>query len=54
LKGLAANSRDPESWALGTEAYSIDPYAARRRGVQGGRRPDARRLFQERRDHRNL
>jgi len=27
LKGLAANSRDPQSWALGTEAYSIDPYA---------------------------
>lgn len=27
LKGLAANSRDPDSWALGTEAYSIDPYA---------------------------
>ena len=27
LTGLAANSRDPASWAIGTEAYSIDPYA---------------------------
>ncbi len=27
LTGLAANSRNPGEWALGTEAYSIDPYA---------------------------
>jgi glutamate/aspartate transport system substrate-binding protein len=27
LTGLAANSRNPAEWALGTEAYSIDPYA---------------------------
>jgi glutamate/aspartate transport system substrate-binding protein len=27
LTGLAAVSRDPASWAVGTEAYSIDPYA---------------------------
>ena len=27
LTGLAANSRDPASWAIGTDAYSIDPYA---------------------------
>ena len=27
LTGLAANSRDPSEWALGTEAYSVDPYA---------------------------
>jgi glutamate/aspartate transport system substrate-binding protein len=27
LTGLAANARDPSSWAIGTEAFSIDPYA---------------------------
>jgi glutamate/aspartate transport system substrate-binding protein len=27
LTGLAANSRNPSEWSLGTEAYSIDPYA---------------------------
>src|SRR6185437_9428701 len=27
LTGLAANSRDPASWAVGSEAFSIDPYA---------------------------
>src|SRR5438105_1538280 len=27
LTGLAANSRNPAEWAIGTEAYSIDPYA---------------------------
>src|SRR5206468_11558474 len=27
LTGLAANSRNPSEWAIGTEAYSIDPYA---------------------------
>lgn len=27
LTGLAANARDPASWAIGTEAFSIDPYA---------------------------
>ena len=27
LTGLAANSRTPSEWAIGTEAYSIDPYA---------------------------
>ena len=27
LTGLAANSRDPSGWAIGAEAYSIDPYA---------------------------
>ena len=27
LTGLAANARNPSEWALGTEAYSIDPYA---------------------------
>ena len=27
LAGLAANSRNPADWAVGTEAYSIDPYA---------------------------
>ena len=27
LTGLAANSRDPASWSIGAEAYSIDPYA---------------------------
>jgi len=27
LTGLAANSRNPAEWAIGTEAFSIDPYA---------------------------
>src|SRR6184192_1968246 len=27
LTGLAANSRNPADWAIGSEAYSIDPYA---------------------------
>ena len=27
LTGLAANSRNPSEWGIGTEAYSIDPYA---------------------------
>ena len=27
LTGLAANSRNPAEWSIGTEAYSIDPYA---------------------------
>jgi glutamate/aspartate transport system substrate-binding protein len=27
LTGLAANSRNPSEWSIGTEAYSIDPYA---------------------------
>jgi glutamate/aspartate transport system substrate-binding protein len=27
LTGLAANSRNPAEWAIGSEAYSIDPYA---------------------------
>ncbi len=27
LTGLAANSRDPSLWAVGSEAFSIDPYA---------------------------
>lgn len=27
LTGLAANSRDPKSWIVSSEAFSIDPYA---------------------------
>lgn len=27
LTGLAANSRDPKSWVVSSEAFSIDPYA---------------------------
>ena len=58
LYSLVASSKAPADYAIGTEAYSVEPYGTMmpqgRCGVPEGRRQRNREPLQERRDHADL